>query len=53
MDDAVLWRPPEDVFTSTEIGRLGFDDYEALQRWSVTDLEASSTFVEISEGRGR
>src|SRR3954466_13432180 len=41
--DAVLWRPPEDVFTSTEMGRFaarnGFEDYEALQRWSVTDLE--------------
>jgi acetoacetyl-CoA synthetase len=39
----VLWRPPEDAFTSTDMGRFaarqGFDDYEALQRWSVTDLE--------------
>jgi acetoacetyl-CoA synthetase len=43
MDAAVLWNPPADVFTNTEMGRFarrfGFDDYEALQRWSVTDLE--------------
>jgi acetoacetyl-CoA synthetase len=43
MDAAVLWQPPEDVFTSTQMGRFaarnGFRDYEALQRWSVTDLE--------------
>jgi acetoacetyl-CoA synthetase len=39
----VLWAPPDDVRTTTEIGRFaerfGFDSYEALQRWSVTDLE--------------
>jgi acetoacetyl-CoA synthetase len=41
--DAVLWRPPADVFTSAEMGRFaarnGFDDYASPQRWSVTDLE--------------
>jgi hypothetical protein len=48
--DAVLWRPPEDVFTSTELGRFGaqngFKDYEA-------DPGAIDAFVEFSEGRGR
>jgi acetoacetyl-CoA synthetase len=41
--DAALWNPPADVFSSTEMGRFaarnGFEDYEALQRWSVNDLE--------------
>jgi acetoacetyl-CoA synthetase len=46
----VLWTPPADVRESTHIGRylgwlerergLSFDDYEALWRWSVDDLEA-------------
>jgi acetoacetyl-CoA synthetase len=39
----VLWTPPPDVRETTEIGRfaerLGFDSFEALQRWSVEDLE--------------
>jgi len=39
----VLWTPPEDAFTSTEMGRFaarnGFSSYEAMQRWSVEDLE--------------
>ena len=39
----VLWTPPPDVRTTTEIGRFaeryGFDSFEALQRWSVDDLE--------------
>ncbi len=39
----VLWRPPPDVRESTEIGRFaeryGFGSFEALQRWSVEDLE--------------
>src|SRR3954451_24341117 len=39
----VLWSPPPDVRTTTEIGRFaeryGFDSFEALQRWSVDDLE--------------
>jgi acetoacetyl-CoA synthetase len=38
----VLWTPPADVFETTEIGRFaarnGFDSFDALQRWSVTDL---------------
>ena len=45
-----LWTPPPDVRATTEIGRyldwlererrLTFADYDELQRWSVTDLEA-------------
>ena len=39
----VMWSPPPDVRTTTEIGRFagryGFDSFEALQRWSVDDLE--------------
>jgi acetoacetyl-CoA synthetase len=45
----VLWTPPGDVWETTEIGRyvtwlererdLAFANYEALQRWSVEDLE--------------
>ena len=39
----VLWTPPDDVWDSTAAGRFarlhGFDDYAALHRWSVTDLE--------------
>jgi hypothetical protein len=39
----VLWTPPADVRTTTEVGRFadryGFDSFEALQRWSVDDLE--------------
>jgi acetoacetyl-CoA synthetase len=39
----VLWTPPADVLTTTEVGRFadryGFDSFEALQRWSVEDLE--------------
>jgi acetoacetyl-CoA synthetase len=39
----VMWTPPKDVRESTQIGRFaerfGFDSYEALQRWSVEDLE--------------
>jgi len=44
----ILWRPPADVRETTEVGRylawlerergLVFDDYDALQRWSVDDL---------------
>jgi acetoacetyl-CoA synthetase len=46
----ILWTPPDDLRESTEIGRfmqwladrrgLDFADYEALRRWSITDLEA-------------
>ena len=46
---AVLWRPPADVRSTTRIGAyldwlerrrgLTFDDYDALWRWSVSDLE--------------
>ena len=39
----VLWQPPPDVMTASAIGRFawtrGFEDYESLWRWSVTDLE--------------
>jgi acetoacetyl-CoA synthetase len=44
----VLWTPPSDVRSTTEVGRylawlerergLAFADYEALRRWSVDDL---------------
>jgi acetoacetyl-CoA synthetase len=47
-DSGVLWTPPPDVRETTEIGRylswlerergLAFEDYDALQRWSVGDL---------------
>ena len=46
---ALLWEPPADARETTEIGRylawlehergLVFADYDALQRWSVDDLE--------------
>jgi acetoacetyl-CoA synthetase len=45
----ILWRPPADLRQSTEVGRFmawlaahrghDFSDYDALQRWSVQDLE--------------
>ena len=39
----VMWTPPADVFVTTEIGRFarryGFASFDALQRWSVEDLE--------------
>jgi hypothetical protein len=44
--DAVLWRPPEDVFMGRFAARNGFKDYEA-------DPGAIDAFVEFSEGRGR
>jgi acetoacetyl-CoA synthetase len=46
----VLWRPPAEVGERSRIGRyrrwledergLAFSDYDALWRWSVTDLDA-------------
>ena len=46
----VLWRPPSDVRGTTRIGAyvtwlerergMAFDGYEALQRWSVEELDA-------------
>ena len=46
----VLWQPPADARTSTDMGRwlawlerehgLRFDDYDAAWRWSTTDLGA-------------
>ncbi len=49
MTGEVLWRPPADLRTSTEIGRYlswlaehrgrDFTDYDELWRWSVEDLE--------------
>jgi acetoacetyl-CoA synthetase len=39
----VLWTPPPDVFETTEVGRFaarnGFDAFEPMRRWSVSDLE--------------
>ena len=39
----VLWTPPPDVFETTEVGRFaarhGFTSFEAMRRWSVSDLE--------------
>lgn len=45
---ALLWEPPDDVLTTSQIGRylgwlrehrgLGFEDYGALWQWSVDDL---------------
>jgi acetoacetyl-CoA synthetase len=45
----ILWNPPADLRQTTEIGRylswlrdehgLDFSDYDALQRWSTSDLE--------------
>ena len=57
----ILWAPPEDWRERSEIGRFmnwlrdehgrAFDDYEALRRWSVTDLEgfwgAIAEFFEV------
>jgi acetoacetyl-CoA synthetase len=50
VSDDVLWTPPPDVRDTSRIGRylrwleetrgLRFEDYDALWRWSVTDLEA-------------
>jgi acetoacetyl-CoA synthetase len=47
-DRGVLWTPPPEVRTTTEVGRylawlerergLAFASYEELQRWSVADL---------------
>jgi acetoacetyl-CoA synthetase len=44
-----LWTPPDDVLTTTRLGQfmswlaetraLEFDDYDALWRWSVDDLD--------------
>ncbi len=49
MTPELLWSPPADVRETTRIGRfvtwlerergLAFDDYDALHRWSVTDLD--------------
>ena len=39
----ILWTPPADAWTATAAGRFatahGFDDYAALHRWSVGDLD--------------
>ncbi|HEY6594178.1 MAG TPA: acetoacetate--CoA ligase [Asanoa sp.] len=50
MSDDLLWTPPPDVLETSRIGRylrwleetrgLRFADYDALWRWSTTDLEA-------------
>jgi acetoacetyl-CoA synthetase len=57
----VLWTPPPDVFETTEIGRFakrcGFDSFDALQRWSVSDLEgfwsAVADFYDLGLDAGR
>ncbi len=60
----VLWTPPEDAVERTELGRylrwlrrerrLDFQDYDALWRWSVTDLEGFwSSLWEFFEIRAR
>ena len=51
----VLWVPSESAWTATQAGRFarhhGFDRYEDLHRWSVTDLEgfwaAIATWFEV------
>ena len=51
----VLWTPSESAWTATQAGRFarhhGFDRYEDLHRWSVTDLEgfwaAIATWFEV------
>ncbi|HEX3834393.1 MAG TPA: acetoacetate--CoA ligase [Solirubrobacteraceae bacterium] len=62
----ILWTPPEDLRQSTEVGRFmewlrdergrDFTDYEALRRWSITDLEgfwaAVWDFFEVRAARG-
>jgi acetoacetyl-CoA synthetase len=50
VSDDLLWTPPPDVLETSRIGRylrwleetrgLRFADYDALWRWSTTDLEA-------------
>jgi acetoacetyl-CoA synthetase len=52
---ALLWSPPSDVRETTVIGRylrwladeraLEFSDYEALWRWSITDLDGFWTSI--------
>jgi acetoacetyl-CoA synthetase len=47
--DEILWRPPDDVMSSTNVGRyvgwlretrgLDFTDYDGLWRWSVEELD--------------
>ncbi len=62
----ILWTPPEDLRHSTEVGRFmewlrvqrgqDFADYEALRRWSISDLEgfwaAIWDFFEIRAATG-
>ena len=48
-DGEIIWEPPADVLESSHLGRfvtwlandrgLEFDDYDALWRWSVDDLD--------------
>ena len=40
----VLWTPPADAWETTALGRFatehGFDDFDALIRWSIDELDA-------------
>jgi acetoacetyl-CoA synthetase len=60
----ILWEPPADVRRTTEVGRylgwlqrergLTFQDYDALWRWSVRDLEGFwSSIWEFFDVRAR
>jgi acetoacetyl-CoA synthetase len=50
----VLWTPPADAWTATRLGRFagahGYDSYEALHRWSVTDLDGFWTAATEATG---
>jgi acetoacetyl-CoA synthetase len=50
----VLWEPPDNVWTTTEIGRFagrnGFADYEGLHRWSISDLEGFWRAATVATG---
>jgi acetoacetyl-CoA synthetase len=44
MRGEVLWRPPDEAWSTTALGRFatrqGIDDFAALIRWSIDDLDA-------------
>ena len=51
----MLWTPPDDAWQTTALGRFatehGFDDFAALIRWSIDDLDgfwrASTEFTGV------
>ena len=55
MRGEVLWTPPDDAWTTTALGRFatqqGIDDFDALIRWSIDDLDgfwrASTEFTGV------